>query len=118
MRQSRVALALARVLRAADAQVVEFGGLRPQTRLDISETLAKRQLRKCHREVLIQTSETLDLVMSTVSRHTATKRRQRQMLHQLRKDQLPCMHQSPPRRYSSQGGKLQVQSSNRDQTNS
>jgi hypothetical protein len=54
--------------------------------------------------------------MSTVTRHTSTKSRQRQMFHQLRKDQFARMHRLPPRRDSSQGGKLAVQSSNRDQT--
>jgi hypothetical protein len=58
---------------AADAQVVELGGLRAQTGFDISETLAKRQLRKSHRQVLIQASEPLHLVMSTITRHTATE---------------------------------------------
>ena len=67
--------------RAAETQVIKFGGLSTQTGFDVAQALAKRQLRKGHAEVLIQTSETLDLVMSPISRHTATKRRQRQMLH-------------------------------------
>jgi hypothetical protein len=54
--------------------VIELGGLRAKTRLDISETLAKGQLRKGHRQVLTQTNEPLDLVISTVTRHTATKK--------------------------------------------
>ena len=81
---------------AADTQVIELGGLRAQTGFDVAQTLAKGQLRKGHRQVLIQTSEPLDLVMSTIMRHTATKSRQRQMFHQLRKHQLACMHQLPP----------------------
>jgi hypothetical protein len=95
--------------------VIELGGLRAQTGFDIAQALAKGQLCKRHRQVLIQTSETLDFVMSTVTRYTATEGCQRQMFHQLRKNQLASMHRFPPRKDSSQGGKLVVQSSNRDQ---
>jgi hypothetical protein len=95
--------------------VIELGGLRPQTGFDIAQALAKGQLCKRHRQVLIQTSETLDFVMSTVTRHAATKGCQRQMFHQLCKNQLARMHRLPPRKDSSQGDKLPVQSSNRDQ---
>ena len=57
----------------ANTQVIELGGLSAKTGFDIAQALAKRQLRKDHREILIQTTEALNLVMSTITRHTATK---------------------------------------------
>jgi hypothetical protein len=53
--------------------MVEFGRLSPQTSFDIAQAFAKGQLRKRHRQVLIQTSEMLDFVMSAVTGNTTTK---------------------------------------------
>jgi hypothetical protein len=41
---------------------------------------------------LPEARETLDLVFSVVAADTATKRRQRQVLRQLRENQLACLH--------------------------
>jgi hypothetical protein len=38
---------------AAEAHVVELAAHRPQTRLDIAQTLAIRELRESHRQILI-----------------------------------------------------------------
>ena len=42
---------------------------------------------------------------------------QRKMLHQLRKHQLASVHRWPPRSYASQGGRIGIRGSNRDQEN-
>jgi hypothetical protein len=39
------------------------------------------------------------------------------MLHQLRKHQLASVHRCPPRSYASQGGRIGIHRSNRDQEN-
>jgi hypothetical protein len=66
-----------------------------------------------------QLVEHVDLVplamMTTVTRHTSTKGRERQMFHQLSKDQFPCVHQSPLRTDCRQGSKRNGLNSNRDQ---
>ena len=70
MRQSRVALALASVLRAIDAakaEVIELRALRPQARLDVAQALAIGQLRERHRQVLVEAGEPLDLVLAANS---------------------------------------------------
>jgi hypothetical protein len=57
----------------AKTQVVELGRLSAKTSFDIAQALAIRQLRKRHREILIQATETLDLVVSAVAGHTTTE---------------------------------------------
>jgi hypothetical protein len=64
---------------------------------------------------LIQATEALNFVVTTVTRHTSTKGRERQMFHQLSKDQFPCVHQSPLQTDCLQGGKRNGLNSNRDQ---
>src|SRR4029434_7000227 len=64
------------------------------------------------RQILIQATEALNFVMTTVTRHTSTKGRERQMFHQLSKDQFPCVHQSPLRTDCRQGGKRNGLNSN------
>ena len=88
---------------AANAEMVELGGLRPQARFDVAQALAIGQLRKCHAQILIETGEALDLVLALVARHAATKGMQRQVLHQLREDELACVHRSPRRQPDAQG---------------
>src|SRR6185295_2769594 len=99
-----------------NAEMVEFGRLSPKTSFDIAQAFAKRQLRECHRQVLIQTSEMLDFVMSTITGDATPKGCQRQMFHQLSKNQLACMHRLPLRRNPSQGDRTPILISNRDQT--
>jgi len=81
-----------------DTHVVEPLGLRAQACLDVAQTLAKIQLRERHAQVLIHAREALDLVIATVPRHTALEHHRRQVIHQLRKNQLPRMHRHDPRR--------------------
>src|SRR5487761_2020838 len=76
MRQSRVALALASVLRAG------------------------------HAKVLIETREPLDLVLAGIAHDAAVKRVQRQMLHHLREHELAQIHRSLPRADRPQDGSV------------
>ena len=54
---------------APDAHVIEFGFLGAQTGLDVSEALAVGELCKGHTEVLIETREADDFVVSLVALH-------------------------------------------------
>jgi hypothetical protein len=54
-----------------------------QARFDVAQTLAIGQLRERHRQILIEARERFDLVLAVVTRHTATKRRKRQVSHDL-----------------------------------
>lgn len=100
-----------------DPQVIELGGLGSQARLNIAQTLSIRQLRKRHAQVLIETREALDLVLAAVVRHTAAKRAERKMAHQLRKDELALMHRATPRREPRPRCARSYRRSNRDQPN-
>jgi hypothetical protein len=100
---------------ALDPHVVELALLGPQTRFDIAQALSVSQLGKRHAEVLIETREALDLVVSIVACHTTAKRGQRQMPGELRKHQLARVHLDLLRVSSSQGRKMKVPNSNRDQ---
>ena len=80
----------------ADTQVIELGRVRTQARFDVAQALAKGELRKGHAQKLIQVRERQRRIATRVLRHTAPKRVQRQMLHQLSKHQLPRMHRSAP----------------------
>ena len=79
--------------------------LRSQASFDVAKIFPTGQLRECHREILIETRETLDLVLSTVTRHASPKRRQRHMLSDLREYQFPEAHRHPLRIDTSQGRK-------------
>ena len=59
----RVGQSIARDL-AANPHVVELLGLRAQTRFDVPQALAKRQLRKRHAQILVHAREALDLVVA------------------------------------------------------
>ena len=100
---------------APDPQMIELGGLRSQARLNIAQALPVRQLRKGHAQVLIQTREALDLVLAGVVRDTATKRAEREMAHQLRKNELALMHRATPRREPRPRCARAYRRSNRDQ---
>ena len=91
-------------------------GLRGQTRLDVAQRLAKRQLRERHRVELVQAREALDLVLAVVASHATPKRRQRQVCHDLRKYELALMHRHPERGSPAMGSKSAARRSNRDQT--
>jgi hypothetical protein len=87
---------------ASNAHVVQLLALRPQARLDVAQTLAVGQLGERQAQKLLEAAEALDLVLAPVRRHTPAKCRQRQMLGQLCKNQLACMHERYPRKWSSQ----------------
>jgi len=93
-RSVRIGQRIARDL-TTDAHVVELLGLRAQTRFDVPQALAKRQLRKGHAPKLILAREALDHVIATMARHASRQGLLRKMLHQLREYQFPRMHQIP-----------------------
>jgi RNase P protein component len=70
--------------------------LRAQTRLDVSQALAKRQLRERHAQILIHAAEALDLVIAAVPSHAALENHRRQVAHQLREHQLARVHRLNP----------------------
>lgn len=81
IRQSRRSMASDKVLSATRVQrnhhLVELAMLGAQTGFDVAQALAVSQLCKCHREVLIETTERLGVTFALVTRHTAPKRLQR-----------------------------------------
>src|SRR5450631_2143787 len=90
----RIGQRIARDL-TADTHVVELLGLRAQTRFDVPQALAKRQLRKRHAQKLILTGEALDLVVAPIARYASRQGLLRKVFHELRKYQFPRMHQIP-----------------------
>jgi len=90
-------------------------GLGSQLDLDIAQGLAVSQLGKGHGEELIQAREVLDLVFPFVIGHTAAKRTQRQVQHELRKYELALVH-GVFGRESAKNPKSDFRRSNRDQT--
>lgn len=86
----------------ANAHVVELVALRSQARLDVAQTLPVRQLGEGQAQKLFQAGKILDLVFAGVERHAPAKSGERQMLGQLRKNQLANVHKRYPRKWSSQ----------------
>src|SRR6266540_2142023 len=103
---------------ALDAHVVQLARLRAQARFDVAQTFSISQLSKSHAKIMVEAGKTLDLVPSAIARHTTAKRRQRQMLRDLRKYQFAQVHGCPLRVSSSQDRKSSARVSNRDQKNS
>src|SRR5664280_938279 len=99
---------------AADAHVIELARLCSQASFDVAQAFAIGKLRERHAEILIEARKRFDFVFAPVTRYAATKRRQWQMLHDLRENQLAHDHRCPLRMSSSQDGKCQRRSSNRD----
>jgi len=83
------------------SNVIELARLRAQARLDVAQAIAIGELRERHGQVLIEARERFDFVFAPVTRYAATKRRQRQMLHDLREHQLAYKHPCPQRVSSS-----------------
>ena len=94
--------------------VIKPPGLGAQIDLDIAQRLAVGQLGKGHGEELIQTREVLDLVFAPMVGHTAAKRAQRQIEHELRKYELALVHGGFGRK-PAKSHKSDVRRSNRDQ---
>jgi hypothetical protein len=83
-------------------------------KLDVAQAFAVGKLRERHAEIPIEARKRFDFVFAPVTRYAATKRRQWQMLHDLREHQLAHGYRCPLRMSSSQDGKYQRRSSNRD----
>jgi hypothetical protein len=82
---------------------------------DVAQALAKGQLRKGHAKKLVQTRKRFYFALALIPGHTAPKRRERKMLRQLCENQRALIHGTLLQQYSSQGGKVGLRSSNRDQ---
>jgi hypothetical protein len=80
---------------AADAQVIERARLRSQARFDVAKAHSIGKLRERYAEVLIEARERFDFVLGSVTDYATTKRRQWQMLHDLREHQLSYIHRCP-----------------------
>jgi hypothetical protein len=87
---------------AANPHVIKLLAMRAQARFDIAKTFSIRQLRKSQAQKLLEACEAFDLVLPVVAGDTTTKRRQRQVLGQLRENQLACVHERVPRKMISQ----------------
>ena len=111
----RIGQRVARDRLAAKAHVVQPARLRTQIDFDVAKGLSVGQLGKGHGEELIQAREVFDLVLSVVIGHTAAKRTQWQVEHELRKYELALVHGNfcgfPPK-----NPKSDFRRSNRDQT--
>jgi hypothetical protein len=92
--------------------------VRTKARLDLAQALSKRELRKCHAQKLIEAAERPYAVLAAVTRDATPKRAQRQMLGQLRENQLAFVHPALPGSGAAQGDKTCAGCSNRDQAKS
>jgi hypothetical protein len=77
---------------ASDTHVVEFRLHRAETRFDVAQALAVRELGKRETEELIETREAPDLVIALVARHAGAELGQREQVHHLREDRATGMH--------------------------
>src|SRR5438445_2297562 len=103
--------------RRTNPEMIELGTLRAQAYFDVSKALPKSQLCKRHAQELIQAREGLDFERASIAGDATAEGGQRKVLHQLRKHQLASVHRWPPRSYASQGGRIGIRRSNRDQEN-
>jgi len=111
----RVGQRVARNRLTAKPHVIQPPNLGAQINLDIAQRLAVGQMAKGHGEKLIQAREVLDLVFAPMVSHTATKRAQRQIEHELRKYELALVHSGFGRK-PAKNHKSDARRSNRDQT--
>ena len=77
--------------------MIELGLHDAETRLDIAQAFAVRELREGHGQELIETAEGLHAVVAAVSRDALPKFRQRKMIHQLGKNGAASIHMSTPK---------------------
>ena len=101
---------------ALDTHVIELLLLGAQARFDVAQAFSVGQLSKRHGEVLVETRKAFHLVGACVARHASAKRRERQVLGDLREHQFALVHPDLLREYCSQGRKSLTKISNRDQT--
>ena len=101
----------------AKPEMIELRPQCMQTDFNVSKTFPKRQLSECQRQELIETREGLHFERAPIAGDATAEGGQRKMLHQLREHQLASVHRCPPRSYASQGGRIGIRRSNRDQEN-
>ena len=70
------------------ADMIEFVRLCTQTGFDVPHTFAVGQLGKRHAAIVIRTSKCLDPAVAVVASNTTIEDRPRQMIHDLRKNEL------------------------------
>ena len=112
----RIGQRIARNRLTTKAHVVQPSRLSAQVDFDVAQGLAVGQLGKCHGEELILAGEVLDLVFAVVVGHTATKRAQWQVEHELRKYELALVHEGLGRDTAKNRQSDTRPRSNRDQT--
>lgn len=88
----RIGQRVARNRGTAKPHVVQPFGLGAQVDFDVAQGLSVSQLGECHGEELVQAREVFDLVLPSVIGHTAAKRTQWQVNHELRKYELALVH--------------------------
>ena len=69
---------------------------------DIAQALAVRQLGERHHEIVVETPELLDIPFALVAGHIPPEGMEWEIIHDLRKHELACIHHSPPQK--SKGG--------------
>ena len=80
---------------AARPHVVELCGLNAQAGLDVAQAGPIGEQSEGHTSVVIRAGERLDLAVSVVAGHAATETVPRQVIHDLREDQLAGIHRHP-----------------------
>ena len=101
------------VCAAADAHVIELARLCSQASFDVAQVFAVGKLRERHAEILIEERKRFDFVFAPVTRYPATKRNSGRCSMICANTSLP-MAIDAPCECSSQDGKYQRRSSNRD----
>ena len=101
------------VCAAADAHVLELARLCSQASFDVAQVFAVGKLRERHAEILIEERKRFDFVFAPVTRYPATKRHSGRCSMICANTSLP-MAIDAPCECSSQDGKYQRRSSNRD----
>ena len=114
-RRVRIGQRIAGNRRTAKSHVVQPMGLGAQIDFDIAQRFPISQLCECHGEELIQTRKILDLVFASMSSDTSSEGGQRQIRHDLRKNEFALMHGSL-QRISAKSPNSAPRRSNRDQT--
>ena len=100
---------------AAKAQVIEVLALHTQIDLDIAQRLARGQLSKRQSQELIETREVFDFVLRAPGLDHAAECLQRQISHDLRKDELTRVHACPQQIRSAKHAPSPENDSNRGQ---
>jgi hypothetical protein len=76
--------------------MVQFALLGSEASFNVPQTLAVRQLSKCHTEVLVEAGEILHLEVAIVPVDAFVKNMERKMLHHLREYEFSSVHGCPP----------------------